>query len=170
MRGGAGVLLGLVIGAVGVLTVQGLARGKPAPPPPPPPPTTTLPAAQCEAVVRIWLDASGKPKVTPKDVCLAKHRVLTWDIGPGLEAGTVSIEFVDQGPGKGKGGFPADTQNNPHQKHPNAGRGSYLRNKNDTTPILSNPADSTGRWPYILTYTPDGGQAMVADPAVCIRN
>jgi hypothetical protein len=166
MRGGAGVLLGFVIGAVGVLTIQELARGKRAAPSPPP--TTTLPAAQCEAVVRVWLDASGKPKVTPKDVCLAKHRVLTWDIGAGLEAGTVSIEFVDQG--QGKGGFPADTQNNPHQKHPNAGRGSYLRNKSDKTPILSNPADTTGRWPYILTYTPDGGQAMVADPAVCIRN
>ena len=168
MRAGLAGVVGLVIGAVGALTVAQLLGGKPAPPPPPPPPPpTTLPAAMCDAVVRISLDAiTGKPTATPETVCLAKDRELAWDIDPQMEAGEVKIEFKDV-PGQPKGPFPDKTgPANPH----NNGRGKYVRTKADKTPIRSNAAERLGKWDYNVIYTPDHGTPVSIDPAVCIRN
>lgn len=126
-----------------------------------------LPAAMCEAVVRISLDANGRPKVTPEDACLAMDRELTWDIAPELMAGEVKIEFVDEG--NGPGPFPEDQANNPHNK----GEGKYLRDKADNRPIRSNPAKKLRRWPYTVTYTAitsGGAKPVTIDPAVCVRD
>ena len=172
MRAAAAVVVGMVIGAVGAITVQQLLMGGGPMPSPLPsigptasPTPSALPAAMCEAVVRIWLDGNGKPTVTPKDVCLARNRELTWDIDPQMVAGEVDIDFDLQGSDKGP--FRDKTGVNPHQT---LGRGKYVRRNADKSPIRSNAAEKIGRWTYTVTYTPSGGQPMVADPAVCVRD
>jgi hypothetical protein len=170
MRGTVGVLVGLVIGAVGALTAEKLLiEGRPAPSPVPTAvptaPPSTLPPAMCDAVVTIGLDAStGKPTATPDIVCLAKDRELSWQIDPQLEAGEIKIEFDVQGMDKGP--FPDAQTTNPHNK----GRGLYQRAKADKRPIRSNAAERIGRWKYSVTYTPEHGTPQKLDPAVCIRN
>jgi hypothetical protein len=172
MRAAAAVVVGVVIGAVGALTAQKLMTEGTSLPPPPPPSTTTmptpaspLPSPMCDALVRIKLDGLGRPTLTPKDVCLARGRELTWDVDPQLVAGEVDIDFDFQGSDKGP--FLDKTGTNPHQA---LGRGRYVRRNADSRPIRSNDAEKTGRWTYKVTYTPNGGQPMVADPAVCVRD
>jgi hypothetical protein len=170
MRAAAAVVVGMVIGAVGALTAQKLmTEGTPAPSPPSPTPQASLapsplPSPMCDALVKISLDASGKPTATPDIVCLAKGRELTWEIDPRLEAGAVEVDFKLQGPDKGP--F-TEVTTNPHY---NNGRGMYKRMKADNRPIRSNAAEKLGRWRYSVIYTPDGGQPSTLDPAVCVRD
>ena len=158
MKTSAAVLVGVVLGIAVVVIGQRLY---------PLPGLFGLKTPMCEAVVRIWLDGNGKPTVTPKDVCLAKDRELTWDIDPQMMAGEVVIDFDYQG--QYKGPFPDKTGTNPHQDQL-VKRGKYRRKKADNRSIRSNAAEKTGRWTYNVTYTPDGGEPVVADPAVCVRD
>ena len=154
MKTSAAVLVGFAIGVGAVVIGQRLF---------PTPLLFGLKAAMCDAVVRISLDASGNPTVTPDKVCLAKNRELTWDIDPQMEAGEVEIKFHD----KDKGPFLKDKPHNPH----NEDRGWYLRKKADKRPIRSNGAEKIGYWPYTVSYTPNGSaKPMTLDPAVCIRD
>ena len=151
-----GVLVGFVLGVAAVLIGQRLFSRQF---------LSGLPPAAGDAVVRIWLE-NGQPKLKPKTASLAFGRELTWDIDPQMQAGEVVIDFDHQGSYKGP--F-VDKPTNPHRDQL-VGRGKYRRKKNDDRPILSNEADKTGLWTYKVTYTLEGQEPMLADPAVCIRN
>jgi hypothetical protein len=152
----AAVLVGFVLGVAAAVIGQRFFRLRF---------LTGLPPAQGEAVVTIWLE-NGEPKLKPKTASLAFGRELTWDIDAAMSAGEVVIDFDRQGAYKGP--F-EDKPNNPHRDQL-VGRGKYRRKKNDSRSIHSNDADQTGHWTYQVTYTLEGKEPMLADPAVCIRN
>jgi hypothetical protein len=178
MKTGPAVLLSLVVGALGGFLVgQRQAGGKGLPPPPPPP--STLPAAMCEATVKLSLQPPSTPggkKTIVADpahaVCLARNRPLTWDIDG---AGEVSIVFEEkdiQGV-KVKGPFPAAGDQY------NMNRGEYVRQRTASlkkmkTKDVENKPELDGQWKYTVTWKPGATPAPddpdPLDPAVCIRD
>jgi hypothetical protein len=164
MKTGPAVLVGVVVGALGILAVQRLAGGgRPSPPPPPPPSTlpapSPLPSPTCDALVKLSVKAN-RIVVEPDIVCLAVGRSLSWDI---VDAGDVEIDFKEQNAVKGP--FIFDNANNPSNTAP----GKY----NHTSPgrVASNRADKRGRWRYTVRWkTTTGEQLPDLDPAVCVRD
>jgi len=111
---------------------------------------------ECTTVVKLSLAGSAINAVPP-NACLHRGRKLTWDVSAGAQD-KVEIDFKQSG-----GPFEHGVSNNPH----NPRKGHYeITGPGD---IDSNKAIAKGRWEYKVTWTPQGGQPIVLDPAVCIR-
>ncbi len=144
MKTALAVLVGVVIGALGVFFGY---------------PVYEMQGAnmnpECTTIVKLSL-SGNTIQAFPPNTCLHKGRKLTWAVSAG-DNDKVEIDFKkDQGPFD-------HAPNNPH----NPRKGHY-----ETTgsgEIDSNPASSKGRWDYKVTWTPQGGQPITLDPAVCIR-
>jgi len=150
MKAVVALLIGIVIGGVGVSFFQ--LRPQPGEP--------ELPAAMCDAVVKLSFDGRTI-RTHPENVCLARGRAVTWEIDG---EGEVEIDFETKN--NTKGPFPHD-KNNPHNKDE---RGKYKREKNDiSNKISSNPAELIDRWKYRVKWTPPAGPPTEIDPVICIR-
>jgi hypothetical protein len=143
MKTVAALLVGVAIGALGVIYGQPLLEARYAEVSP-----------QCGALVRLSL--SGNQIVAkPENACLHKGRRLSWEVTSNA-GDKVEIDFAKEGP------FPHDA-NNPH----NPRKGHY--ETTGPSEIDSNPAGVKGRWKYSVTWTPAGGKPITVDPEVCVR-
>ena len=147
MKTAAAVLAGIVIGALGVFfgypvyEMQGADM-----------------SPECTTIVKLSFSGNAI-RAIPPNACLHKGRKLTWAVSAG-DNDKVEIDFKkEQGP------FDHTDNNNPNPHNPR--KGHYeITGPGD---IDSNQANAQGRWEYKVTWTPQGGQPITLDPAVCIR-